>query len=92
MIGTSLTFGASLAGLLCAHATNSLHLPGSKFLFNPRGVGLSDSHYEVKAEVLLANWNLSAHRLATDVMAMVAFTLLCLTGTFVVLARSQFRR
>ena len=66
--------------------------PGTKFLFNPKGAGLDNANYIVKADVLLDNWHLKADRLVLDVLAMVLFTIFCLICTFVVLAKSQFRR
>jgi hypothetical protein len=68
------------------------YFAGSKFLFNPRGVGLSNSKLMVTADALLDNWHLSSDNFIPDTMSMVAFTIACLAATFLVLAKSKFRR
>jgi hypothetical protein len=65
---------------------------GTSFLFNPKGVGLTNSNLHVTSDALLDNWHLSSNNLVPDILAMVAFTITCLAATFLVLAKSQFKR
>jgi hypothetical protein len=47
---------------------------------------------QIKSEVLLANWHLSADRRGWDIIALVIFIFAALMSTFAVLYNSKYRR
>ena len=74
----------------------AVEFSGTSFVFDPKGVGSATGgqavSVEVDAKLILANFDLKEDRVWLDVGALVAFTLLALGATWLVLERRRQSR